>query len=133
MPASGSSKARGTKATTGTTTKATGTTGATAATRRRGAEGAAAYVRQTAERSVDVPVGAVLTVADRVNEIVEPWSSRPRAERELKSLRSQVTREFNRIERRGTSAPAGPPSARGRPATTSGATSASAAAPWSAR
>jgi len=62
------------------------------------------YVRQTAERSLDVPVGAVLTVADRVNDIVEPWTSRTTAERELKSIRTQVTRELNKLERRGTSA-----------------------------
>jgi hypothetical protein len=62
------------------------------------------YVRQTAERTVDVPVGAALSVVDRVNEIVEPWTSRKTAERELKSLRTQVTREFSKIERRGASA-----------------------------
>ncbi len=62
------------------------------------------YVRQTAERTVDVPVGAALTVADRVNELVEPWTSRKAAERELKSLRTQVTREFSKLERRGSSA-----------------------------
>src|SRR5882762_1805420 len=65
---------------------------------------AADRVRQTAERGVDVPVGAALTVADRVNEIVEPWTSRKTAERELKSFRTQVTRELNRVERRGASA-----------------------------
>ncbi len=62
------------------------------------------YVRQTVERTVDVPVGAALTVVDRVNEFVEPWTSRPAAERELKSLRTQVTREFSRFERRGATA-----------------------------
>jgi uncharacterized protein (DUF1800 family) len=63
-----------------------------------------AYVRQRAERTVDFPVGAVLTVADRVNDAVEPWTSRTTAERELKSIRTQVTREFNKLERRGSSA-----------------------------
>jgi hypothetical protein len=62
------------------------------------------YVRQTAERTVDVPVGAALRVVDRVNELVEPLTSRKAAERELKSLRTQVTREFSRLERRGSSA-----------------------------
>jgi uncharacterized protein (DUF1800 family) len=63
-----------------------------------------AFVRQRAERTVDVPVGAVLSVADRVNDAVEPWTSRTTAERELKSIRTQVTREFNKLERRGSSA-----------------------------
>jgi hypothetical protein len=67
-------------------------------------DSAVAYVRQTAERSVDVPVGAVLTVADRVNDAVEPWTKRTTAERELRSIRTDLTRELNRLERRGTSA-----------------------------
>jgi hypothetical protein len=88
----------------GTNTAST-TAGATAKAERRNAtDSAASYVRQTAERSVDVPVGAVLTVADRVTELVEPWTKRTSAERELRSIRTQVTREFNKIERRGTSA-----------------------------
>jgi len=71
---------------------------------RNGTETAVSYVRQTAERTVDVPVGAALTVAERVNEIVEPWTSRKAAEKELKSFRTQVTREVNKLERRGASA-----------------------------
>lgn len=66
--------------------------------------GSAAYARQTAERSVDVPVGVALTVADRVNEIVEPFTARQTAERELKGIRTRVERELNRFERRGASA-----------------------------
>ena len=67
-------------------------------------EAAIANVRQTAERSVDVPVGAALTFADRVNEIVGPFRTRESAGKELKSFRTQVTRELNRLERRGSSA-----------------------------
>jgi prefoldin subunit 5 len=63
--------------------------------------GSVSYVRQTAERSVDVPVGAVLTVADRVNDAVEPFTKRETAERELKSFRTQVERELNKLQRRG--------------------------------
>jgi F0F1-type ATP synthase membrane subunit b/b' len=59
------------------------------------------YVRQSAERVVDLPVGAALTAHDRVNEVVEPWTKSETRERELKSLRTQVTRELNRFERRG--------------------------------
>jgi hypothetical protein len=88
----------------GTKTASNTATGTAKAERGNATDSAATYVRQTAERSVDVPVGAVLTVADRVTEIVEPWTSRPTAQRELKSIRTQVTREFNKLERRGTSA-----------------------------
>lgn len=63
--------------------------------------GSVSYARQTAERSVDVPVGAVLTVADRLNDVVEPFTKRETAERELKSFRTQVERELNKLERRG--------------------------------
>src|SRR4051794_35336587 len=63
--------------------------------------GSVSYVRETAERSVDVPVGAVLSVADRLNDVVEPFTSRETAQRELKSFRTQVEREFNKLERRG--------------------------------
>ena len=98
-------------ATKATTTKTT-TTNAQAAKQRSDAaqiregvtkarNGAVSYVRQTAERGVDVPVGVALTVRDRVNEAVEPWTQTETRERELKTLRSQVTRELNRYERRG--------------------------------
>jgi prefoldin subunit 5 len=63
--------------------------------------GSVSYARQTAERSVNVPVGAVLTVADRLNDAVEPFTKRETAQRELKSLRVQVERELNKLERRG--------------------------------
>ena len=63
--------------------------------------GSVSYARQTAERSVDVPVGAALTVADRLNDVVEPFTKRETAERELKSFRTQVERELNKLQRRG--------------------------------
>lgn len=63
--------------------------------------GTVAYVRQTAERTVDVPVGAALTVRDRVNDTVEPWTKPETRSGELKGLREQVTRELNKLERRG--------------------------------
>ena len=87
-----------------TTTTKTATGTQEKAGRNGTAETAVSYARQTAERTVDVPVGAALTVADRVNELVEPWTSRQAAEKELKSFRTQVTREVNRLERRGASA-----------------------------
>src|SRR5262245_51389255 len=83
-----------TKATTNTKTSTTRTTA-------KARNGAVDYVRQTAERTVDVPVGVALTVRDRVNEAVEPWAQSETRERELRSLRTQVTRELNKFERRG--------------------------------
>jgi hypothetical protein len=67
-------------------------------------EGGVSYVRHTAERSVDVPVGVALTVTDRVTEIVEPFTTRTTANRELKSIRTRAERELNRLERRGATA-----------------------------
>jgi hypothetical protein len=66
--------------------------------------GSVSYARQTAERSVDVPVGAALIVADRVTDLVEPFTTRETASRELKSARTRVERELNRLERRGAGA-----------------------------
>jgi prefoldin subunit 5 len=67
----------------------------------RSIDAAVAYVRQTAERAVDVPVGAALTVAENVGETVRPWAEPTAREKELKQFRTQVTRELNRLERRG--------------------------------
>lgn len=67
----------------------------------RSIDTAVSYVRQTAERAVDVPVGAALTVADNVSETVRPWTEPTGREKELKQLRTQVTRELNKLERRG--------------------------------
>ena len=63
--------------------------------------GAVSIVRQGAERAVDLPVGAALTLRDRVEDALEPWTTESTRERELKSLRTQVTRELNKFERRG--------------------------------
>jgi hypothetical protein len=82
----------------------TNTTTTTTTGRSQSAKSRVGYARQTAERSVDVPVGVALTVADRVNEIVEPFTARHTAERELKGIRTRVERELNRFERRGASA-----------------------------
>lgn len=63
--------------------------------------GAVSIAVATAERAVDVPVGYALIVRDRVEEAIEPWTTPSARERELKSLRTQVTRELNKAERRG--------------------------------
>ena len=102
------------KTTTARATAATNSQNSTGASRSDSAQiregltkarnGGAAYARQAAERSVDLPFGAALTVADRVTGIVEPFTARASANRELKSIRTRVERELNRFERRGASA-----------------------------
>ena len=83
------------------TKKTTQTRTTTTAKDERNLDTAVAYVRQTAERAVDVPVGAALTVADNVTETVKPWTESTGRDKELKQLRTQVTRELNKLERRG--------------------------------
>ena len=63
--------------------------------------GAVSIVVATAERAVDVPVGAALIIRERVEDAIEPWTTDSARERELKSLRTQVSRELNKAERRG--------------------------------
>jgi len=60
--------------------------------------------RSAAESAVDLPVGAVLEVSDRVTELVEPFSGRVAARKQLKSYGSQLRRTVKRTERRGTGA-----------------------------
>jgi hypothetical protein len=66
--------------------------------------GSVSYARHTAERSVDLPVGAALTAAERVGEIVEPFTARETANRELNGIRTRVERELSKFERRGSGA-----------------------------
>jgi hypothetical protein len=63
--------------------------------------GAVSIAFTAAERAVDVPVGAALTIRDRVEDAIEPWTTETTRDKELKSLRTQVTRELNKFERRG--------------------------------
>jgi hypothetical protein len=60
--------------------------------------------RSVAETAVDLPVGAVLSVTDRVSELVEPFTGRSAAEKQLKSYRTELRRRVKRTERRGTTA-----------------------------
>jgi len=79
----------------------------TGTTREQKPTGVSEYARRasdTAVTAVDLQVGAALTAADRVRELVKPWRQRQTAERELKSFRHQVTREVNKAERRGGTA-----------------------------
>jgi hypothetical protein len=57
-----------------------------------------------AESAVDVPVGVVLEVSDRVTELVEPFTGRTAAEKQLKSYGTQLRRTVKRSERRGATA-----------------------------
>jgi F0F1-type ATP synthase membrane subunit b/b' len=61
-------------------------------------------VQTVVETAVDFPVGAVLAVSDRVTELVEPWTDRSKAERQIKSYRSNLRKSLKRTERRGSSA-----------------------------
>ncbi len=60
--------------------------------------------RVVAETAVDLPVGAVLTVTERVTELVEPFTDRTAAEKQLKSYRTEIRRRIKRTERRGATA-----------------------------
>jgi hypothetical protein len=60
--------------------------------------------RTAAETAVDLPVGAVLSLTDRVTELVEPFTGRSAAEKQLKSYRTELRRRVKRTERRGTTA-----------------------------
>jgi hypothetical protein len=64
----------------------------------------AGQARSFAETAVDLPVGAVLELGDRVAELVEPFTGRTVAEKQLQSYRARLRRTVKRTERRGTSA-----------------------------
>ena len=61
-------------------------------------------VQTVVEAAVDLPVGAALTVSDRVSDLVEPWTDRSKAERQIKSYRSNLRKSLKRTERRGSTA-----------------------------
>lgn len=90
------------------TTEAKKSAAKTASASKRAATKAAAaegnQVRSVLETAVDVPVGAVLSVSDRVSELVEPWTDRSKAERQIKSYRTNLRKSLKRTERRGSTA-----------------------------
>jgi len=90
------------------TTEAKKSAGATAkATKRAATKTAVAeknQVQTVAEAAVDFPVGIVLSVGDRVSDLVEPWTGRASAEKQLKSYRTQLRKTVKRTERRGSTA-----------------------------
>lgn len=81
----------------GKTTKATGAEKKSSAAEKN-------QVQAAAESAVDFPVGAALNVRDGIVDLVEPWTSRGAAEKQLKAYRTQVRKTLKRTERRGTSA-----------------------------
>jgi hypothetical protein len=61
-------------------------------------------VQVVAETAVDFPVGVVLGVTDRLSELVDPWTNRSGAERQIKTYRTQLRKTLKRTERRGATA-----------------------------
>lgn len=68
------------------------------------APGRAAQARSAVETAVDFPVGAALELGDRVVELVEPFTGRSSAQKQLKTYRTQLRRGAKRTERRGATA-----------------------------
>jgi hypothetical protein len=64
----------------------------------------AEQARSVVESAVDLPVGAVLEVSDRVSELVEPFNGRTAAEKQLRSYSARLRRTVKRTERRGATA-----------------------------
>ncbi len=57
-----------------------------------------------AETVVDLPVGVVLGATDRITDLVEPFTGRGGADKQLKAYRTQLRRTLKRTERRGSTA-----------------------------
>jgi F0F1-type ATP synthase membrane subunit b/b' len=90
------------------TTEARKSAAKTASASKRAATKTAAaeknQVQAAVETAVDIPVGAVLTVGDRLSELVEPWTDRSKAQRQVKGYRSSLRKSLKRTERRGSTA-----------------------------
>ena len=71
---------------------------------KKAAPSRAEQARSVAQSAVDLPVGAVLEVSDRVTELVEPFAGREAAQKQFKSYGNQLRRTAKRTERRGASA-----------------------------
>jgi hypothetical protein len=81
-----------------------GSKSSTSTAKAKSTTAAKSQTRTVAETAVDLPVGAVLSVTDRVTELVEPFSGRGAAEKQLKSYRTELRRRVKRTERRGATA-----------------------------
>ncbi len=81
-------------------TKASSNGAKTAKTTAKGSNQA----RAVAETVVDLPVGVVLGATDRITDLVEPFTGRSGADKQLKAYRTQLRRTLKRTERRGSTA-----------------------------
>lgn len=86
------------------TTEAKKSAAKTASASKRAAAAEKNQVQAVVETVVDFPVGAVLTVSDRVAELVDPWTDRSKAEKQVKGYRTQLRKSLKRTERRGATA-----------------------------
>jgi hypothetical protein len=86
------------------TTEAKKSASATASASKRAVAAEKPQVQSVAEAAVDLPVGVVLSVSGRVSELVEPWTGRTSAERQIKAYRTELRKSLKRTERRGASA-----------------------------
>lgn len=86
------------------TTEAKKSAGATASATKRAAAAEKNQAQVVAETAVDLPVGVVLSVSDRLSDLVEPWTGRSSAEKQIKAYRTQLRKTLKRTERRGSSA-----------------------------
>lgn len=57
-----------------------------------------------AETVVDLPVGVVIGATNRITDLVEPFTGRSGADKQLKAYRTQLRRTLKRTERRGSTA-----------------------------
>src|SRR5262249_35260000 len=60
--------------------------------------------QRVAEAAAALPVGAVLRVTDRFNELDEPFTARDSAERKIRAYQAELRRSLKRTERRGATA-----------------------------
>jgi len=98
------SKAQAKRATTEAKKSAAKTAGASKRAATKTAVAERNQVQAVVESAVDIPVGAVLSVSDRLADLVEPWTDRSKAERQVKNYRSNLRKSLKRTERRGTTA-----------------------------
>ena len=102
MATTTANKPKTTKKSTTRSTRSTTTT--TKTETKNGVAVARERLVQATETAVDVPVGAALTVVERVGDAVEPFGTQTKREAELKRFRTQLRRELNKVERRGGTA-----------------------------
>lgn len=98
------SKTQAKRATTEAKKSAAKTAGASKRAATKAAAAERSQVQSVVETAVDFPVGAVLTVSDRIADLAEPWTDRSKAEKQIKGYRAQLRKSLKRTERRGAGA-----------------------------